>query len=189
MFHKTAYAKVFTCFLALLSVIALLFAISACTGGDQPAPPDQGGDGKDDRYCSFEISNLDDSFDMNKIEFNVNYGVNDTDTASYKAAFSMADTSDYTSHVLYTITDLASDDFSFDYANNSYTYKKTTTLKMSSDYFAGTQGTILLQFCLYTQDDEDFTNASTGYAYKINYTITGNSISFVSESGFIIRHP
>lgn len=42
---------------------------------------------------------------------------------------------------------------------------------MSSDYFANNQGTIQLQFCLYTQDNEDFTNASTGYAYKIHYTI------------------
>lgn len=60
---------------------------------------------------------------------------------------------------------------------------------MSSDYFANNQGTIQLQFCLYTQDNEDFTNASTGYAYKIHYTIAENTISFVPESGFIIRHP
>lgn len=189
MFPKTAYRKASACFLALLSVIASLFAFSACTGGNNPTPPDQSGNSKDNRYCSFEISNLNDTLDLNKIEFNVNFGVNSTDTANYKAAFSMTDTSDYTSHVLYTIADLADDDFSFDYANNAYTYKKTAKLEMSSDYFANNQGTIQLQFCLYTQDNEDFTNASTGYAYKIHYTIAENTISFVPESGFIIRHP
>ena len=183
------YKKVFACFLAMLSVIALLFAFSACTDGNQPAPPDQGGDEQDNRHCSFEISNLNDTFELNKIEFSVNFGVNSTNTANFQAAFSMVDTSDYTSHILYTIADLTDDDFSFAYANNTYTYKKNARLEISIDYFAGKQGTIQLQYCLYAHDDEDFTNASTGYAYKINYTITGNSISFVPESGFIIRHP
>lgn len=189
MFPKTACRKASACFLTLLSVIVLLFSFSACTGGNNPTPPGQGDNGQDNRYCSFEISNLNDTFDLNKIEFSVNFGVNSTDTANYKAAFSMADTTDYTLHVLYTISDLVVDDFSFSYANNAYTYKKTAKLKMSSDYFANNQGTILLQFCLYARDDEDFTNASTGYAYKLNYTIDENTISFVPESGFIIRHP
>lgn len=188
MFHKEIYNKVSACLVILLSAIVMLFAFSGCVSGNNPTP-DQGGEKNDSRYCSFEISNLNDTFDLNKIELNVNFGVNSTNTAYYKAAFSMVDTSDYISHVLYTITDLTGDDFSFIYANNAYTYKKTAKLEISSDYFASDQGTIQLEFCLYARDDGDFTNVSTGYAYKINYMITENNISFTLDDEFVIRHP
>lgn len=189
MCSKALYTKISVWLIMLPSVLAMFFSFSACAESNAPAPPDQSGDGKDNRYCSFEISNLSDTFDLNKIEFSVNFGVNSTNTANFQAAFSMADTSDYTSHVLYTIPDLSDDDYSFAYAENAYTYKKTVKLGINGDYFTGEQGTIQLQFCLYVHDDADFSNASTGYAYKIHYTIAENSISFVSESGFIIRHP
>lgn len=65
MFSETEYRKGSARFLALLTVIAMLFAFSACADGNHPAP-DQGDDGLDNRYCSFEISNLNDTFDLNQ---------------------------------------------------------------------------------------------------------------------------
>lgn len=188
MTPETVRKRCPVCILLLLSIIVISLAFPACADGSKPTPPSQG-DGNDNRYCSFEITNINDTFDLNKIEYSVNFGVNSANVADYKAAFSVFDVSGGESHVLYAIENLAGDDFSFTHGDNGYEYKKTVMLEIESDYFADNQGTIQLEFCLYERADEDYTNAATGYAYKIDYTKTENNISFVSDNGFVIRHP
>ena len=185
MFFNSTKKKSFS--LIILSILLFMLTFVGCGKNEgekpQPTPPEE------KRICSFSISNLDSEFPLDKIDLNVDYGVNlSGDIENCKAAFLFSDNSGKTPTVLQSVENLDKDGYSFTVSEGNYTYKKQTILHLEGEFFGKTEGEFFLSLCLFSKDDDLYENPIAGYQYGINYVKNGEKITFEIKSATVVRH-
>ena len=184
MFSFSFKKQKFITSIVLFIFATLLFAACAPKSEEKPQPSVS-----ETRYCSFTISNLNETFSTDQIKLNVRYGINvKNNSANQKAAFLIYNGNEAAPTVLQNFEDLATSDYTFTESDGNYIYKKETVLHLNGSFFDKTEDEFFIGLYLFDKNDDSFENPVVGYSYKLKYSVNENQISFEKESEFIVRH-